>query len=56
MFILKKIVKEMFIYGAVGIMIGGYHAATCAYIMDITNPKIAATEYSVITSLFNVEE
>jgi len=45
-----------FIYGTVGLMIGGYHAAICAYIMDITNPKIAATEYSVITSLFNVGE
>jgi len=44
------------IYGIVGFMIGGYHAATCAYIMDITNQKIAATEYSVITSLFNVGE
>jgi PAT family beta-lactamase induction signal transducer AmpG len=45
-----------FIYGLVGVMIGGYHSATCAYVMDITNPKIAATEYSVITSLFNVGE
>jgi PAT family beta-lactamase induction signal transducer AmpG len=44
------------VYGMVGFLVGGFHAATCAYIMDITNPKIAATEYSVITSLFNVGE
>jgi len=44
------------IYGLVGLMIGGYHAAICALIMDITNPKIAATQYSLITSIFNVGE
>ena len=44
------------IYGAVGLLIGGYHAAICALIMDITNPKVAATEYSIMTSLFNVGE
>ena len=44
------------IYGLVGLMIGGYHAATCALIMDITNPKICATEYAALTSLFNVGE
>jgi MFS family permease len=44
------------IYGLVGLMIGGYHAATCALIMDITNPKIAATQYSLITSIFNIGE
>jgi PAT family beta-lactamase induction signal transducer AmpG len=44
------------IYGLVGLMIGGYHAAICALIMDITNPKIGATQYSLITSIFNVGE
>jgi predicted MFS family arabinose efflux permease len=44
------------IYGLVGLFIGGYHAATGALIMDITNPKIGATQYSFITSIFNIGE
>lgn len=44
------------IYGLVGLFIGGYHAASSALIMDITNPKIGATQYSFITSIFNVGE
>lgn len=44
------------IYGVIGFLRGCYTAATCALLMDITNPKIGATQYSVLTSLANVGE
>jgi hypothetical protein len=37
-------------------MIGGYHTAIYAFIMEISNPIIAATQYSFITNIFNVLE
>ena len=44
------------IYGLVGLMIGGYHAALSSVIMDICNPKIGATQYSLISSISNIGE
>jgi MFS family permease len=37
----------------VGFLQGGYHAAFLAMIMDITNPKIGATQFSILTGLGN---
>ena len=45
------------IYGFIGFLQGGYfYAAFSAMLMDITNPKIGATQYSILTSLANFGE
>lgn len=41
------------IYGIVGFLQGGYTSTVCAMFMDVTNPRIGATQYSVFISLFN---
>jgi len=41
------------IYGIVGFLQGGYTSAVCAMFMDVTDPRIGATQYSVFISLFN---
>jgi MFS family permease len=42
------------IYGIIGFLQGGYSAVGCAMFMDVTNPKIGATQFSILTSLSNV--
>ena len=44
------------LYGIVGFVHGGFYAAIGALLMDVTNPKIGATQYSLLTSLANFGE
>jgi MFS family permease len=41
-------------YGTIGFLYGGYRVVDCAMLMDITNPKVGATQFSVLSSLANV--
>lgn len=45
-----------FIYAVVGFLQGGYTSGTTAMCMDITNPKIGATQFSLLMSFFNMGE
>jgi MFS family permease len=42
------------IYCIIGFLQGGYTSPVCAMFMDVTNPRIGATQYSVFISLFNL--
>jgi len=44
------------IYGIIGFLQGGAISAFTAMLMDVTNPKVAATQYSILTSLANFGE
>jgi len=44
------------IYGVIGFFGGGWMAASCTLVMDITNPKIGATQYSILMSITNFGE
>ena len=44
------------VYCIVGFLQGGYTAPLCAMFMDVTNPRIGATQYSILTSLANFGE
>ena len=44
------------LYGIIGFFFGGYYAVGCALIMDVTNPLIAASQFSIITAFFNLGE
>ena len=46
----------LFIYVLIGFFFGGYYAVSCALLMDITNPLIAASQFSILTALFNLGE
>ena len=41
------------IYGIIGFLQGGYISVYCAILMNATNPKIGATQFSILTSLGN---
>lgn len=41
------------IYAIIGILHGGQYSALGAMLMDVTNPKVAGTQYSILTSLGN---
>ena len=41
------------IYCIIGFLQGGYTIPVCAMFMDVTNPRIGATQYSIFISLFN---
>jgi PAT family beta-lactamase induction signal transducer AmpG len=41
------------IYCIIGFLQGGYTSPVCAMFMDVTNPRIGATQYSIFISLFN---
>jgi predicted MFS family arabinose efflux permease len=41
------------IYCIIGFLQGGYTSPVCAMFMDIINPRIGATQYSIFISLFN---
>ena len=42
------------IYGIVGFLQGGVQTVGCAMFKDVTNPKVGATQFSILTSLGNV--
>jgi PAT family beta-lactamase induction signal transducer AmpG len=44
------------LYGIIGFFFGGYYAVSCALIMDVTNPLVAASQFSILTALFNLGE
>jgi len=46
----------MVLFAIIGFLQGGYTAAEGTLCMDVTNPKIGATQYSLFTSLGNIGE
>jgi len=44
------------VYGIIGFLHGGSFTAFAAMLMDVTNPSIGATQYSILTSLANFGE
>ena len=44
------------LYGIIGFLHGGYFTAFLAMLMDVTNPKVGATQFSILTSLANFGE
>ncbi|VVB62215.1 Major Facilitator Superfamily protein [uncultured archaeon] len=46
--------KLSIIYGIVGFLMGGHSTVSCALFMDVTNPRIAATQYGILTGIANV--
>jgi MFS family permease len=44
------------VYGIIGFLQGGAFSAFAALLMDVTNPKVGATQYSILTSLANFGE
>lgn len=48
--------KLAIIYGIIGFLHGGYFSVVGALMMDISNPKIGATQYSLLASFSNAGE
>jgi PAT family beta-lactamase induction signal transducer AmpG len=46
--------KLAVIYGIIGFLMGGHSTASCALFMDVTNPRIGATQYGILTGIANV--
>jgi PAT family beta-lactamase induction signal transducer AmpG len=46
----------LIIYTIIGFFFGGYYSVSSALIMDVTNPAIAASQFSILTALFNLGE
>jgi MFS family permease len=46
--------KLSVIYGSIGFLMGGHSTASCALFMDVTNPRIGATQYGIFTGIANV--
>ncbi len=46
--------KLSIIYGIIGVLMGGHSTASCALFMDVTNPRIGATQYGIFTGIANV--
>jgi len=46
--------KLSIIYGIIGFLMGGHSTASCALFMDVTNPRIGATQYGILTGIANV--
>ena len=44
------------LYGIIGFMFGGAYASIGAVAMDITNPRVAASQYSIFMALLNIGE
>jgi len=44
------------IFSTIGFLRGGYYVGINALLMDITNPKVAATQFSILTSIGNFGE
>ena len=48
--------KIAILWGIIGFLHGGHYSIIGALLMDVTNPKIGAAQYSVLTSLTNFGE
>ncbi|MBN1860609.1 MAG: MFS transporter [Candidatus Thermoplasmatota archaeon] len=46
--------KLSMIYGIIGLLMGGHSTTSCALFMDVTNPRIGATQYGIFTGIANV--
>ncbi len=46
--------KLSIIYGIIGFLMGGHSTVSCALFMDITNPRIGATQYGILTGIANI--
>ena len=46
--------KLSIVYGIIGLLMGGHSTASCALFMDVTNPRIGATQYGILTGIANV--
>jgi len=46
--------KLSIIYGIIGFLMGGHSTVSCALFMDVTNPRIGATQYGIFTGIANV--
>jgi len=46
--------KLSLIYSIVGFLLGAHSTVACALFMDITNPRIGATQYGILTGVANV--
>jgi PAT family beta-lactamase induction signal transducer AmpG len=46
--------KLSLIYGMIGFLMGGHSTVSCALFMDVTNPRIGATQYGIFTGIANV--
>jgi MFS transporter, PAT family, beta-lactamase induction signal transducer AmpG len=46
--------KLSIIYGMIGFLMGGHSTVSCALFMDVTNPRIGATQYGIFTGIANV--
>ena len=46
--------KLSVIYGIIGFLMGCHSTASCALFMDVTNPRIGATQYGIFTGIANV--
>ena len=46
--------KLSVIYGIIGFLMGAHSTISCALFMDVTNPKIAATQYGIFTGIANI--
>ncbi len=46
--------KLSVIYGFIGFLMGGHSTVSCALFMDVTNPRIGATQYGIFTGIANV--
>jgi len=48
--------KIAILWGIIGFLHGGHYSIIGALMMDVTNPKIGAAQYSILTSLANAGE
>jgi MFS family permease len=46
--------KLSVIYGIIGFLMGGHSTVSCALFMDVTNPRIGATQYGIFTGIANI--
>ena len=46
--------KLSIIYGIVGFLMGAHSTVSCALFMDVTNPRIGATQYGIFTGIANI--
>ncbi|UCF50366.1 MAG: MFS transporter [Thermoplasmatales archaeon] len=46
--------KLSIIYGIIGFLMGGHSTVSCALFMDVTNPRIGATQYGIFTGIANI--
>ena len=46
--------KLALIYGTIGFLMGAHSTVSCALFMDVTNPRIGATQYGIFTGVANI--